>query len=140
MGVFDLGGQSGLLTSKIGPEMSRLPMEGARELRELRGLRDEREDGPLLPLSESVSFDHENERLHLLLERGVFFSGERGSVLSPIGMRWSPSLTERFSFIMASSPSIVAQTEGWTRCFATWWADANGKGTHEFAMLFYLCF
>ena len=140
MGVFGLGGQSGLLTSKIGPEISRLSMEGARELRELRGLRDEREDGPLLPLSESVSFDHEKERLDLFLERGVFFSGERGGVLSPIGMRWSPSLTERFSFITASSPSIVAQTEGCARCLTTWWGGTKRKGTHDFAMLFYLCF
>ncbi|EDU46107.1 predicted protein [Pyrenophora tritici-repentis Pt-1C-BFP] len=84
MGVFGLGGQSGLFGSKIGPEISRLSIEVVWELREER---DEREDGPLLPLSESVSLDHEKERLYLFFENGVFVSGEPDGVTTPIGMR-----------------------------------------------------
>ncbi|KAF1935153.1 hypothetical protein EJ02DRAFT_362143, partial [Clathrospora elynae] len=67
-----VGGHSGLLV-RIGLEMSRLSMDAAR--------------GPLFPLIDSVSLDHEKERLGLVFVTGVFFSGEHGGVTSPMGMR-----------------------------------------------------
>lgn len=56
-----VGGHNGLRWSKIGLEISRLSTEGVREER------DERDEGPLLPLIDSVSFDHEIERLDRVL-------------------------------------------------------------------------
>jgi len=95
---FGVGGHSGLLWSNIGLEISRLSMEGVREERE------ERDELAIFPLIESVSLEIEKERLDRVA--GVL-SSERGGVTSPIGMRWSPSLTDRFNLNTASSPSMA---------------------------------
>jgi hypothetical protein len=75
---FGVGGHRGLRVSKIGLEISRLSIEGARE---------ERDAEVLLPLRFSVSLDHEKARLGLVLFEGVFLLGEHGGVTSPMGMR-----------------------------------------------------
>ena len=104
-GDFGVGGHNGLLGSNIGADISLLSMEGAREERE------ECEDECLRPLSESVSLRNEKERSERVLEAGVSFPGDGGGVTSPIGMRWSPSLTDRLSFTMAARSSMVARVE-----------------------------
>lgn len=117
-----VGGQSGLFVSNIGPDISRLSIEGVREEREEREERDEREDESLLPLIESVSLDHEKERSERVFEVDVFFASGRGGVTSPMGMRWSPSLTDRLSLTTASRSNIVAQVKKRARC----WCEKAG--------------
>lgn len=93
-----VGGHNGLLMFKMGLEMSRFSMDGVREDR-------------AFPLIDPVSLVHEKARLGLV--RGVFFPGDVGGVSWPTGIKSSTSLNERFNFMIASSPSIVAWREGW---------------------------
>jgi hypothetical protein len=94
-----VGGQSGLLGSSIGLEISLLSIE-ARE-------REER----LLPLIDSVSLVHEKARLGLVL--GVLLPGELRRVMWPTGTRSSTSLNERLNLATASSSSMVVQGGGY---------------------------
>ena len=67
--------------------------------------REDRDDGPL-PLIDSVSLVHEKEREDRVA--WALFPGEPGGLMSPMGMRWSPSLYECLNMRILSSSSIVA--------------------------------
>jgi hypothetical protein len=128
---FDTGGHSGLLVFKIGLDMSLLSIDGVRE---------ERDDGPRLPLRDSVSFDHEMERLDRVFACGVFFSGDRGGVTSPMGTRWSTSLRERFNLSSAaSSTGIVAQVGDADAWLLRHCGVQNENDTHGIVLIFYVC-
>lgn len=119
-GSLGVGGHRGLLWSTIGAEISsRFAIEDPRE--EVR-------DPRVLPLSESVSLVHENDReLRVVC---ALLSGDPGGVTSPRGRRASASLRERLSFTIASSPSIVAQ--------AVMIAFASHRGKEEKLLTVYL--
>jgi hypothetical protein len=90
--------------------------------------RDDRDEGPL-PLIDSVSLLHENDREVRVACCGIFFVGEVGGVYLPIGIRWSTSLCDRLSLRMASLSSIVAQL-GWGVVVGAWYLRER-EGIHS---------
>ena len=117
-GSVDIGGHKGLLGSVIGLEIVTLSNAEFERLNDL-----------LFLLIESVSLVKEKARMFPV--RGVLKVLPRGGVLSPIGTRSSKSLSERFSTLIVSSPSMIAPVGvDWSRACAVV-HGGNEKPTHN---------